>query len=139
MSVTDKNGNTTHYNYDKESRTPSVEYPSGLTMKYKYDKKDNLLEKTRNGIVIGLKRTDVDIKNFDLNSGQGYMRALVSGNQTRFTGQDPAGMQEGPNIHQYVGNNPLNHRDSTGLSDNFNLCMNLCSMGGCAAAVGVHP
>ncbi len=35
------------YDYDKENRLTSVEYPSGLAMNYKYDKKDNLLEKKR--------------------------------------------------------------------------------------------
>ncbi len=58
VSVTDKNGNTTHY--DKENRLASVKYPSGSTMKYKYDKKDNLLEKKRvvDGEVVSEGRTD---------------------------------------------------------------------------------
>jgi len=39
-------------------------------------------------------------------------------------------------MYAYVGNNPVNKRDPTGLDDNFNLCMMLCSSGGCAAVCG---
>ncbi len=89
--------------------------------------------------------------------GQYYYRArITSASQSRFTTQNPAGMQEGPNLYPYVGNiigtivpmsvgnpsdfllNPVNKRDPSGLgnSDNFNLCMMLCSAGGCAALCG---
>ncbi len=65
VSVTDKNGSTTHYDYDKKIRLTSVEYPSGSTMKYKYDKKDNLLEKKRvvDGMVVNTVNNEYDEEN----------------------------------------------------------------------------
>ncbi len=41
---------------------------------------------------------------------------MYSASQSRFTTQDPAGMTEGPNMYAYVGNNPVNKRDPTGLN-----------------------
>ncbi|MFW6375744.1 MAG: RHS repeat-associated core domain-containing protein [Thermoplasmatota archaeon] len=55
-------------------------------------------------------------RRLDEETGQYYYRArMYSADQSRFTTQDPAGMQEGPNMYAYVGNNPTNKRDPTGL------------------------
>ncbi len=55
-------------------------------------------------------------RRLDEETGQYYYRArMYSAEQCRFTTQDPAGMQEGPNMYAYVGNNPVNHRDPSGL------------------------
>ncbi len=55
-------------------------------------------------------------RRLDEETGQYYYRArMYSTEQCRFTTQDPAGMQEGPNMYAYVDNNPVNKRDPTGL------------------------
>ncbi len=55
-------------------------------------------------------------RRLDEETGQYYYRArMYSTEQCRFTTQDPAGMQEGPNMYAYVSNNPVNHRDPSGL------------------------
>jgi len=56
-------------------------------------------------------------RRLDEETGQYYYRArMYSAEQSRFTTQDPAGMTDGPNMYAYVGNNPVNKRDPTGLS-----------------------
>ncbi|MFP4052209.1 MAG: RHS repeat domain-containing protein, partial [Thermoplasmata archaeon] len=55
-------------------------------------------------------------RRLDEETGQYYYKArMYSAAQSRFTTQDPAGMQEGPNMYAYVGNNPVNKRDPSGL------------------------
>ncbi len=55
-------------------------------------------------------------RRLDDETGQYYYRArMYSAEQSRFTTQDPSGMQEGPNMYAYVGNNPVNKRDPSGM------------------------
>ncbi len=55
-------------------------------------------------------------RRLDEETGQYYYRArMYSTEQCRFTTQDPAGIKQGPNMYAYVGNNPVNHRDPSGL------------------------
>ncbi len=76
-------------------------------------------------------------RRLDEETGQYYYRArMYSTEQCRFTTQDPAGMQEGPNMYAYVGNNPVNHRDPSGMVS-MSECLTLCSLGGCAALCGM--
>ncbi|MFP4051581.1 MAG: RHS repeat domain-containing protein, partial [Thermoplasmata archaeon] len=57
-------------------------------------------------------------RRLDEETGQYYYRArMYSPQQSRFTTQDPAGMQGSPNMYAYVGNNPTNKRDPSGLGD----------------------
>ncbi len=57
-------------------------------------------------------------RRLDEETGQYYYRArMYSTEQCRFTTQDPAGIKQGPNMYAYVDNNPVNHRDPSGMVD----------------------
>ena len=55
-------------------------------------------------------------RRYDQETGQYYYRArMYSPSQGRFLSNDPLGMVDGPNMYAYVQNDPVNHRDPTGM------------------------
>ena len=55
-------------------------------------------------------------RQYDAESGLYHYRARAySPDIGRFMQQDPAGMVDGPNLYAYVGNNPVNRRDPSGM------------------------
>jgi uncharacterized protein RhaS with RHS repeats len=44
-----------------------------------------------------------------------YRARYYDPNLGRFIGEDPFGLSAGPNLYPYVGNNPVRHRDPSGL------------------------